>query len=53
MATTTTKYGHRVAYISIPQEDYKAIAEQAKRNCRTIGRELLYQWRKVNKTKRA
>ena len=32
--------------VAIPVEDYEKLAEAAKSNCRSIGSELLYGWKK-------
>lgn len=52
MTTTTkaktkrNKYGHRVVYVSIPENVYTVLLSQCRNNCRTLGQELLYTWRK-------
>lgn len=33
-------------YIAIPAEDYEKLSKAAKSNCRSIGGELLYGWKR-------
>ena len=41
-------YGYKVVYVSIPEAEYEAVAASARANCRSVGGELLYGWRKGN-----
>lgn len=43
---TPTERPYKVIYISIPAEDYEKLSKAAKSNCRSIGGELLYGWKR-------
>ena len=45
---TPTERSYKTIYISISAEDYEKIAKAAKENCRSVGGELLYGWKKSN-----
>lgn len=35
---------HKVCYISIPRTVYEQVKREAKANCRSIGKELVFNW---------
>ena len=41
-----TERTSKSVYIAIPAEDYEKLAKAAKSNCRSIGGELLYGWKR-------
>jgi hypothetical protein len=41
-----TERTSKSVYIAIPAEDYEKLAKAAKANCRSIGGELLYGWKR-------
>ncbi len=47
--TTTTERGYKVVYVSLSKADYDAVYAAARRNCRSVGGELVYAWREANR----
>lgn len=41
-----TERTSKSVYIAIPAEDYEKLSKAAKANCRSIGGELLYGWKR-------